>query len=54
MNHREALFDNYLFTQQAFITVCDVLESVIPNSTVGDVVKFLTDLDRLGYKITSK
>jgi hypothetical protein len=54
MNEPSKMFDNYPFTQQAFITTCNAFEATNPNSTIGDVVKFLKELDRLGYKIGYK
>ncbi len=54
MGEPSQMFDNYPFTQQAFITMCNVLETTVPGSTIGDVVKILKELDRLGYKISYK
>lgn len=48
------LLNNYPFTQQAFIATCNAMENTNPDATVGDVVKFLKELDRLGYKVGPK
>jgi hypothetical protein len=45
---------SYPFTQQAFITVCNAFETTNSEATIGDVIKFLKELDRLGYKISYK
>lgn len=54
MSDQSKLFDNYPFTQQAFIIACNAFEALSPESTIGDVVKFLKELDRLGYRIDHK
>lgn len=54
MAKESKLFDNYPFTQEAFIVTCNAFEALSPESTIGDVVKFLKELDRLGYKVDYK